>query len=486
MTRLPPRLSMRRALAEPLWTLGEMLKAVRGKSAVAPRTQVSGISIDSRSLAPDEAFIALRGPNRDGHDFVAGALGQDAACAIVEQGYAAKRGETRLLRVADTLAALDDLGRAARARAEDAVVIAVTGSVGKTGTKEALKLALTASGSVHASSKSYNNHWGVPLSLANMRRTTRFGVFEAGMNHAGELSALTRLIRPHIAIITTVAPVHLGFFRSVAAIADAKAEIFEGLVPGGAAIINRDNPYYERLRRQALQHKAKVIGFGETQGAEARAVTVALGADGSEVKADILGESVSYRIGAPGAHLVQNSLAVLAAAKLAGADLKAAARALAGWCAQIGRGARIVIGGKDGRIAIIDESYNANPASMRAALATLELTPRAEFKRRVAVLGDMLELGGLGPKLHQELAPSIESADVDLVFACGEMMRGLYDALPARRKGAYAKTAAELVPMLTSGVQAGDIVMIKGSFGSRMAPLVEALQRHFDAAEARA
>ncbi|MGA8688656.1 MAG: UDP-N-acetylmuramoylalanyl-D-glutamyl-2,6-diaminopimelate--D-alanyl-D-alanine ligase [Methyloceanibacter sp.] len=473
-------------MAEPLWTLGEMLKAVRGKSSAGKRTAVSGISIDSRSLAPDEAFIALRGPNRDGHAFLPGVLAQGASCAIVEQGYPAKRGERRLLRVADTLQALEDLGQAARARASDAVVIAVTGSVGKTGTKEALKLALAPSGAVHVSSKSYNNHWGVPLSLANMRRTTRFGVFEAGMNHAGELKGLTKLIRPHIAIITTVASVHLGFFRSVQAIADAKAEILEGLVQGGAAILNRDNPYYERLRRYALQHRAKVIGFGVARGAEARALTVELGPDSSEVKADIMGESVSYRIGAPGAHLVQNSLAVLAAVKLAGADLKAAARALAGWRAQTGRGARIVIGGKDRRIAIVDESYNANPASMRAALATLGLTPRAEFKRRVAVLGDMLELGGLGPKLHQELAESIDGADVDIVFACGEMMRGLYDALPPRRRGAYAKTAGELVPMLTSGVRAGDVVMIKGSLGSRMAPLVEALKRHFDTAEAPA
>jgi UDP-N-acetylmuramoyl-tripeptide--D-alanyl-D-alanine ligase len=477
---------MRGVMAEPLWTLGEMLKAVRGKSAVAPRSAVDGISIDSRSLAPDEAFIALRGPNRDGHDFVAAALGQGAACAIVEQSYAAPRGMERLLRVPDTLLALNDLGRAARERAEEAVVIAVTGSVGKTGTKEALKLALTPSGAVHVSSKSYNNHWGVPLSLANMRRSTRFGVFEAGMNHAGELSALTRLIRAHIAIITTVAPVHLGFFRSVAAIADAKAEILEGIEPGGAAILNRDNPYYERLRRVALERKAKVVGFGETQGAEARALAIELGPDGSVVKADILGESVSYRIGAPGAHLVQNSLAVLAAVKLAGADLKAAARALANWRVQTGRGARIVTGGEGARIAIIDESYNANPASMRAALATLGLTPRSEFQRRVAVLGDMLELGGLGPKLHQELAPAIDSADVDLVFACGEMMRELYEVLPPRRQGAYAKTSAELAPMLTSGVKPGDVVMIKGSLGSRMAPLVEALQNHFDAAQADA
>jgi UDP-N-acetylmuramoyl-tripeptide--D-alanyl-D-alanine ligase len=466
---------------KPLWTVGEMVKALRGKSPLSPGTPVSGVSIDSRSLAPDEAFIALRGLNRDGHLFVGAALSQGASYAIVEQDFKAPRGEKRLIRVADTLEALNDLGTVSRARAKDAVMIAVTGSVGKTGTKEALKLALTPSGPVHVSLKSHNNHWGVPLSLANMRQDTRFGVFEAGMNHAGELSELTKLIRPHIVIITTVAPVHLGFFRSVEAIADAKAEILEGLVPGGAAVLNRDNSYFERLRRHALQRKVRVVSFGESRGADARSLSVELGPEISEVKADILGETVSYHVGAPGVHLVQNSLAVLAAVKLANADLTAGARSLSGWHAQSGRGERIVIGGKNGRVAIIDESYNANPASMRAALVTLGLTPRDEFKRRVVVLGDMLELGGLGPKLHQELAEVIDAADVDVVYACGEMMRTLYEALPAKRRGAYAKTSEQLAPLLTKGVGAGDVVMVKGSFGSRMAPLVEALQRHFQA-----
>ena len=462
-----------------LWTVGEMVKAVRGKSALPSGTPVSGVSIDSRSLAPGEAFIALRGLNRDGHLFVEAALAQSASCALVEQAFKAPRGEKRLIRVADTLQALNDLGIAGRVRAKDTVVIAVTGSVGKTGTKEALKLALMASGSAHVSLKSHNNHWGVPLSLANMREDTSFGVFEAGMNHAGELSELTKLIKPHIAIITTVAPVHLGFFRSVEAIADAKAEILEGLVTGGTAILNRDNPYFARLRRHTLQRKARIVSFGEASGADARALSIELGPESSNVKADILGETVIYHIGAPGIHLVQNSLAVLAAVKLADADLRAAARALAGWHAQTGRGERIVIGGKGGRVAIIDESYNANPASMRAALATLGLTPRDEYKRRVAVLGDMLELGGLGPKLHLELAELIDAADVDIVYACGEMMRELFDALPAKRRGAYAKTSEQLVPLLTKGVGAGDVVMVKGSFGSCMARLVVALQRHF-------
>jgi UDP-N-acetylmuramoyl-tripeptide--D-alanyl-D-alanine ligase len=358
-------------------------------------------------------------------------------------------------------------------------VIAVTGSVGKTGTKEALRLALAPSGSVHASVKSFNNHWGVPLSLANMAKDTRFGVFEAGMNHAGEIDALTRLIRPHIAIITTVAPVHLGFFRSVEEIADAKAEIFHGLVPGGTAIINRDSPYYERLKTHALKHGAKIVGFGEAEGAEARLFDVELQPDGSNVKADIGGTTINYRLGAPGRHLVQNSLAVLAAVKLVGADLDLAAGSLSGLHAQAGRGARTLIAGKNGRVAIIDESYNANPASMRAALATLGLTPRAEFGRRVAVLGDMLELGPEGQRLHEGLAEFIDGAGVDVVFACGELMGSLYQALPASRQGAYAKTAEELAPRLVGAVGPGDVFMIKGSLGSRMGPLVEALKRRF-------
>lgn len=466
-------------MAESLWTLGEIVDATGGSSLGAVGAPVTGLSIDSRSLAKGEGFIAIRGPNRDGHAFVTAALEQGAACAIVDRDFPTG-DEERLVRVGDTLEALNALGRAGRAR-RDTVVIAVTGSVGKTGTKEALRLSLAPSGSVHASVKSFNNHWGVPLSLANMPQDTRFGVFEAGMNHAGEIDVLTRLIRPHIAIITTVAPVHLGFFRAVEEIADAKAEIFRGLELRGTAVINRDSPYYERLKGHALKAGAKVVGFGEADGAEARLLGVELHPDASSVRANILGTPVNYRLGAPGRHLVQNSLAVLAAVKIAGADLELAARALAGLHAQVGRGARTLLGSKDRRIAIIDESYNANPASMRAALATLGLTPRSEFGRRVAVLGDMLELGPEGQKLHEGLADCIDGAGVDVVFACGELMGSLYQALPANRRGAYAKTSEELAPQLVEAVGPGDVIMIKGSLGSRMGPLVEALKRRFGA-----
>ena len=461
-----------------LWTLGEIVSATRGHCLGSRQAPVTGFSIDTRNLGRGEGFVAIRGPNRDGHAFVGAALDQGAACAIVDNGFP-PGDEERLVRVGETLAALNNLGRAARARAAGTKVIAVTGSAGKTGTKEALRLALAPSGSVHASAKSFNNHWGVPLSLANMPRTVRFGVFEIGMNHAGEIDALTRLVRPHIAIVTTVAPVHLGFFRSVEEIADAKAEIFRGLEPGGVAIINRDNPHYERLRAHALEHGAKVVGFGDASGAEARLLAVELYSDGSKITAHILGETLSYRLGTPGRHLVQNSLAVLAAVKSAGADLALAARALAALQAQAGRGARTLIDAKGGRLAIIDESYNANPASMQAALATLGLTPRSEFSRRVAVLGDMLELGPEGPRLHQELAEFIDGARVDVVFACGELMGSLYEALPESRQGAYAKTAEELQPKLLRAVGPGDAIMVKGSLGSRMGPLVEALKRRF-------
>jgi UDP-N-acetylmuramoyl-tripeptide--D-alanyl-D-alanine ligase len=472
-------------VAEPLWTLSEIVAATKGAILGAREAPVTGFSIDTRSLGKGDGFVAIRGPNRDGHAFVAAALDQGAACAVVD-GTFPLGDEERLVRVGETLQALNDLGRAARARATHTKVIAVTGSAGKTGTKEALRLALAPSGSVHASVKSFNNHWGVPLSLANMPKTVTYGVFEIGMNHAGEIDALTRLVRPQIAIVTTVAPVHLGFFRSVEEIADAKAEIFHGLEPGGVAVINRDSPYYERLKAHALEHGARIVGFGEAQSAEVRLLGIELEPDGSKVDADILGEALSYRLGAPGRHLVQNSLAVLAAMKLAGADLKRAAAALEGLQAQAGRGARTLIEGPRGRIAIIDESYNANPASMRAALASLGLTPRNEFTRRVAVLGDMLELGPEGAKLHQDLAEFIDGAGVDVVFACGELMGSLYGVLPASRQGAYAKTAEELQPKLLDAVGPGDAIMVKGSLGSRMGPLVEALKRRFSAQAALA
>ncbi len=475
-------------MANPVWTLGEVISATGGRCEGDPAAPISGFTIDSRALETGEGFIAIRGPNRDGHDFVQKALDADAGCAIVEETYSAKApreaasdlDEMRLVRVQDTFDGLNSLGREGRDRAEHAVIIGVTGSVGKTGTKEALRVALSPSGSVHASVKSFNNHWGVPLTLANMPRDIDYGVFEVGMNHAGEISALTRLVRPHIAIITTVAPVHLGFFASVEEIADAKSEIFEGLEPGGAAVLNRDNPYFERLAAAARAQGAEIVSFGEDERSKVRLMNCDLSPNGSTATADILGDMLTYTVGAPGRHVVQNTLAVLAAVKLAGADLKAAAEALGAIKAPSGRGERFVIATERGPICVVDESYNANPASMRAALQTLGLTPREEFKRRIVVLGDMLELGEESSKLHRELAEAVDAAGIDVVFASGTDMASLFEALPSECRGGYAETPEELSPVLLSSVQPGDIVMVKGSLGSRMAPLVDGLKREFE------
>ena len=328
-------------MAEPLWTVGDDADShARGGSSARRGTEINGISIDSRTLGPGEAFPRAAGANRDGHGFVEAALGQGAACAIVEHGFKSSRRRGPLLRVADTLAALNDLGAAARAAQECQSRSPSPAASARPAPRRLSSSRSSRPATCMPPSKSYNNHWGVPLSLANMRAPTDYGVFEAGMNHAGELVPLSKLIQPHIAIVTTVAPVHLGFFRSVEAIADAKAEILEGVVPGGAAILNRRQPAFRAAAGvMPCSGRSGSSVLATLPGREARVTERLAPADGSEVTASILGETVSYRIGSPGAHLVQNSLAVLAAAKLAGADLKAAARALAGWKAQTGRGA---------------------------------------------------------------------------------------------------------------------------------------------------
>src|SRR5215467_635308 len=337
---------------------------------------VTGLSIDSRTLVPGEAFFAIKGDNHDGHDFAAASVKAGAALAVIST---AKRSlvpaPAPLLVVPDVLEGLTALARAARVRSP-ARVIAVTGSVGKTSTKEALRIALATDGETHASAASFNNHWGVPLSLARLPVSARHAIFEIGMNHAGEITPLVRLVRPHVAIVTSVEPVHLEFFDSVEGIADAKAEIFGGVEAGGSALINRDNAHFERLKRHAVGAGiTHIIGFGEHAQADARLLACTLAPDYASVDADILGARVSYTIGTPGRHQVLNSLAVLAAAKVVGVDLAAAARALAGWAPAAGRGTRVTIEVPGGTALLIDESYNANPTSMRAALALLGQAP---------------------------------------------------------------------------------------------------------------
>jgi UDP-N-acetylmuramoyl-tripeptide--D-alanyl-D-alanine ligase len=384
-----------------------------------------------------------------------------------------------LLVVDDVLDGLRDLARAARARLSGKVV-AVTGSVGKTSTKEALRLVLSREGETHASAASYNNHWGVPLSLARCPADARFAVFELGMNHAGEIGPLSRLVRPDIAIITVIAPVHLEYFASVDAIADAKAEIFEGLMQGGVAILNRDNAQFGRLTdRAGAAGVARVVSFGEETGADARLIKCMLRPDSSTVQASILGDEVAYKLGAPGRHLVMNSLAVLAAAKLAGADLAISAMALADLQPASGRGTRITLDVRGDRALLIDESYNANPVSMAAAIALLGQAEPGPLGRRIAVLGDMLELGAQSDALHRGLAGAIVDHAVDLVFCAGPAMRNLWEALPSNRRGGYASSSSALEPQVLDAVSGGDAIMIKGSFGSKMTPIVKALQRRF-------
>jgi UDP-N-acetylmuramoyl-tripeptide--D-alanyl-D-alanine ligase len=466
--------------AAALWTVEAMAKAMGAERRGALPAGVSGISIDTRSIAPGDAFFAIRGESRDGHDFVAAALHAHAGVAVVATDkLGSLANDSPLLAVPDVLEGLRSLARAARERC-GGQFIGVTGSVGKTGTKEALRLALSANGPTHVSAASYNNHWGVPLSLARCPAGARYAVLEMGMNHAGEIAPLTRLARPHIAIVTTVEPVHLEFFGSVEAIADAKAEIFQGLEPGGTAVINRDNPSFTRLQRHAeAAGVGRIVSFGEHARADARLVKFALQPESSTVRARILGADVTYKLGAPGRHVVLNSLAVLAAAALAGADLALAALELSKLAPPAGRGARLTLELPDGTALLIDESYNANPASMRAALALLGQAPVGPRGRRVAVLGDMLELGPQGPALHRGLREPILEHAIDLVFCAGPLFRELWEALPSERRGGYAVTAAELEADVLGAVRAGDAVMVKGSLGSKMAPIVKALTRQY-------
>ncbi len=467
-----------------LWTIEAMAAAMSARAHGTLPETVPGLSIDSRTLAAGDAFFAITGENRDGHEFVPGALKAGAGVAVVAAGrQGGMPNGAPLLVVPDVLDALRQLARAARARSH-AKFIGVTGSVGKTGTKEALRLALSRSGETHASAASYNNHWGVPLSLARCPQDARFAVLEMGMNHAGEIAPLTGLVRPHVAIVTTVEPVHLEFFGTLEAIADAKAEIFQGVEPGGAAVINRDNSQYQRLAGAAKSAGVAHVSFGEHEEAQARLVKYALQPDSSTVQARILGADVTYKLGAPGRHLILNSLAVLAAAKFAGADLALAALALAELAPATGRGARMTLDLPGGSATLIDESYNANPASMRAALALLGQAPVNARGRRIAILGDMLELGSQGAELHRGLADAVTGNAVDLVFCCGPLMRSLWEALPTERRGGYAETAAALEADVLGAVRAGDAVMVKGSLGSKMGPIVKALTRQYSRQDA--
>ncbi len=453
-----------------LWSADALCAATGGVMTVP--FHADGVSIDTRTLRPGEMFVALAGASGDGHAHVADALAAGASGCLVADAEGAPDG-AKLLVVGDTLDGLTALGAAGRERFTGSVV-AVTGSVGKTTTKEMLRVILGASGSVHAAQASHNNHWGVPLTLARLPEDAEFCVVEIGMNHPGEIAPLSRLAGPDVAVITRIAAAHVGHLGSLDAIADEKLSVLDGVLAGGTAVLPADGAQAARLREAARRFEpaVHVVTFGEAggeAGGDARLLSCVGDADGSEVAARIGGAEHRFRVGAPGRHMAENALAALAAAHAAGADVAAGAAALAGFGAGDGRGARRPILG--GAAVLLDESYNASGASVRAALAVLALQPAA---RRVAVLGDMLELGGHARAEHEGLADAVAEA-AGLVHCCGAMMRHLFDALPEALRGAWAPDAASLCAAVAGSVRAGDAVLVKGSLGSRMRLVVAAL-----------
>ena len=458
-----------------LWTSDAIAAATNG--TVTGSFAVDGVSIDSRSVAPGDLFIALVGPTHDGHAHIAAALAAGAAGALV---HALPEGvdRDRLVLVDDTFDALNALGKAGRDRFQGKV-IAVTGSVGKTSTKEMLALVLAAFGPTHAAVGSFNNHWGVPLTLARLPADAAFAVIEMGMNHAGEITPLSKLARAHVAIITTIAPVHIEFFDSIVGIADAKAEIFTGCEDWATAILPHDSPHFDRLAHAAHARGLTVLPFGGDLSCEARLLDASVEANRTLIFAIIGGHKLTYSIGASGRHWANNSLAVLGAAHALGLPVEDAARPLASMTPPKGRGVRHTVslpahaGG--GTIVVVDESYNASPTAVAATVAALAAVEPAKGGRRIAVLGDMLELGEDGPALHAGLADAITRHGVDLVFTAGPLMEHLRDALPPHLRGRHAADSQALVPVVLAAVRAGDVVMIKGSAGSRMGRVVEAL-----------
>jgi len=466
-----------------LWTGKELVEATGGRPFGVMPDAVLGISIDTRSLSRGDAFFAIKGEAMDGHDFATAAIKAGASLLVVAEGKLPALGRLNapMIVVPDVLAALEKAGVAARART-GAKIIAVTGSAGKTSTKEALRRGLSAVGKVHASAASFNNHWGVPLTLARMPADCDYAIFEIGMNHEGEIRPLVKLVRPHVAIVTLIAAAHLGHFKSLDDIAAAKAEIFEGIEPDGAALVNRDDERWPLLSRLAADAGvARVFGFGENENAVYRLTNVSLHADHSLISATIAAKEVAARIGAPGRHIVQNVLAVLGAADLVGADVGKVALTLGTLSAEPGRGRRHQLRHPNGPITLIDESYNANPASMKAAMALLDATPVTGGGRRIAVLGDMLELGAHSAKLHSELADLVEGTRTDIVLLAGPEMKALADALPEGRKFEYRDGADDLKPVLIDTVGPGDLVMIKSSKGIGFSKLVDALIRAYPA-----
>lgn len=468
-----------------LWKSDDMVEAMEGRPFGNLPAGITGISIDSRSLKPGEAFFAIKGEQFDGHDFVTAAMAAGAGLIVVAEHRLPAFGNSKvpMIVVEDVLEALTKLGIASRARSK-AQIIAVTGSVGKTTTKEALRHVLSEVGMVHASVASFNNHWGVPLTLARMPADTDYGVFEIGMNHHDEIRPLVKMVRPHVALITLIAPAHLGHFANLEEIAVAKAEIFEGIVPGGYALLNRDDKRFKQL--EELAEKAGVehiVTFGENARSDYRLREVKLHPTCSCMTVKAGAHEAAVKVGMPGRHIVQNMLAVLGAADLVGADIAKVMMAMATLSAEGGRGARHVLQHPEGTFTLIDESYNANPTSMRAALSLLHSTTPEARGRRIAVLGDMLELGRQSGKLHADLARPIVDAEVNALFIGGPDMSALKNALPVEIHTEYRQSTDELLPLVIKAVRPGDVIMVKSSKGIGFSKIVKALISQFPPVE---
>jgi len=450
-----------------LWTLGE-IAAVTGGRTEDPSRPVYGISIDSREIAHGDLFVALTA-ERDGHDFVPAAMALGAAASLVTR----KSGGPEIV-VGDTLQALQVLGAAARDRATHSRRAAVTGSVGKTSVTQAIAASIALAGPSHASVKSYNNHIGVPLTLARMPRETRLAVFEIGMNHADEITPLSQMVRPHVAVVTRVGPVHVeNFPDGVIGVARAKAEIFDGIGPGAIAVLNADDDWFELLRAAALARGAQIRTFGRSQNADARLLSFQVEGNVALVSASLHGEPLSFELVQTGQHWGLNALATLLAVEALGAPRQAALEGLKGLAPLAGRGEATRVRLAQGDVILIDDSYNANPVSMQAALESLGAY--AAPGRRIVVLSDMLEISD-SAALHASLAAPIEAAGVDAAFLAGSDMKALHDALPASRRGAWRPAAEDLAPLVLEALQPGDVVMVKGSKGSKASLVVEAIK----------
>ena len=465
-----------------LWTSSDAVAATGGRTTAD--WQATGVSIDTRTLQPGDLFVALK-DIRDGHDFVAAALEKGAAAALVSYIPDGLSSGAPLLVVADVLKALEDLGRAARARGR-ARVVGVTGSVGKTSTKEMLRVVLGGQGRVHAAEASYNNHWGVPLTLARMAPDADFAVIEIGMNHPGEIAPLACLARPHVVMITTVAPAHLEAFANIEGIAHEKAAIIDGLVEGGTAVLPADLPVSPILLAKAASHGAKTLTFGETAAATYRMTSVQIGNEATVVQATRAGNPLLYKVISPGRHFASNGLGALAVADALGLDPVIAATDLGHWQPPAGRGTRerIVLDVvEETGFDLIDDAFNANPASMQASLEVLiSATPQdgigSKAKgRRVAILGDMLELGPTELDLHEAIAATPGLGRIDTIHCVGPRMRALHARLPRAQRGDWVETAAELVPRARSLIDAGDIVLVKGSKGIKVSLMVDGLRK---------